>query len=388
MNAVLSTEPVGCPPAVSQPFLHSAAPAPRLKVGVLIDAAGMPSYGRSILGDLLRANFVELALVVVAAPSKESGGPRGAGGMAFRAYAAYLESRYHAEPDPLDPVDCTDLFPRLAPISVEVVDSEDARVFSSEAIAHIAAARIDVLLDFGTRPARGQAVFTASQGVWRYHFGDSRKYPAGSGFLREIVDRSPLSGIELVKLGPDIAHDQVLMRALFSTVPFLSRKANRFGPIWGSRHFVIQSLWNIHNRGIELLASAASPDAGAALERRPRALPRVPGNLEIARWLLDETSRRILNPLWHKSDGWRWRIGIRRSKTPLFLDTSADSLRRFHWIDSPPGQYWADPFLFDWGGYNLDFLRASRSAAAPRGNPLRASDRRWAAGGYALCTAS
>ena len=119
---------------------------------------------------------------------------------------------------------------------------------------------------FRSQPARATSLPATRHGIWRYHFGDRRLYPLGSGFLREIIDGLPLTGIELIQLGPVVQEDVTLMRALFRTIPFPSRQANRFAPLWGARHFVIQCLWTL---------SQGSPESVADPEVMN--IPRVPG---------------------------------------------------------------------------------------------------------------
>src|SRR5262249_19068534 len=158
------------------------------------------------------------------------------GGIALRAYAALVESRYHVQPDPLEPVPCEDLLSGVPRLMRPAVSSGETMV------AALATTPVDVIIDFGSEPARELATYPR-HGIWRYHFGDRRRYPLGSGFLREIIDGISLTGIELVRLGRTAADDLTVLRAMFRTVPFPSRQANRFGPLWGTRHFVIQGLW-------------------------------------------------------------------------------------------------------------------------------------------------
>jgi hypothetical protein len=52
----------------------------------------------------------------------------------------------------------------------------------------------------------------------------------------------------------------------------------------------------------------------------------------------------------------RWRIAIRRSRTPLHEDRSGSALQSFRWIDSPPDRHWADPTIFERGGQTWLFF--------------------------------
>jgi len=203
-----------------------------------------------------------------------------------------------------------------------------------------AAAPVDVIIDFGTQPARGSAMTPyARHGIWRYHFGDRRRYPLGSGFLREIIDGIPLTGVELIRLGRTVADDVTLLRAVFRTATIPSRQANRFGPLWGTRHFAIQGLWALRH---------ASPEAWVTPETQEISAPpvgRFPTATQFGRWLLGEIGGRAF-PLIRRVDRpLRWRIAIRRTRVPLHGDASRRSLQSFRWLEPPAGSQWADPVI-------------------------------------------
>ncbi|MBV8404242.1 MAG: asparagine synthase (glutamine-hydrolyzing) [Gammaproteobacteria bacterium] len=328
------------PPRVSNLFLHDPGSRPRLRVALLVDAEGIPAYARGVIEDLCRADYVDIAFVAVNAAAAAGGPTRD--GVALRAYASLVESRYQLHPDPLELVDCDDLLagvPQLAWPPAGAVSGGDQEVDSP------VQSPLDVILDFGGRPARQLSPTAARHGVWRYHFGDRRLYPLGSGFLREIIDGAPLTGIELVRLGAHADDDVTLMRTLFRTVPFPSRQANRFAPVWGSRHFVIQSLWTLrqapapHLPHPELHAHAGSAAAG-----------RTPTVAQFGRWMVGELGSRAF-PLFRRVDRpLHWQIALRRTRRPLYEDASRAALQSFRWIESPPDRHWADPTIFEHDG--------------------------------------
>jgi len=316
------------PPRVSSLFLHSDNPLPRLRVGLVVDATGIPGYARGVIEDLRRANYVDIAFVGVN-PSRADGDSNSQEqGLALRAYGVLVESRYQMHPDPLEPVACDDLLagvPRVAwPIALATVP--------------------DAIIDFGAHAARESSPPVTRYGLWRYHFGDRQLYPLGSGFLQEIIDGLPLTGIELIRLGPTAGADTTLMQALFRTVPFPSRRANRFGPLWGARHFVIQSLWALRQG-----SPAAVPTTEVA-NVSGRSAKRSPTTAQFGRWILVELGRRALPLLRRVDRPLHWRIAIRRTATPLYEDASHSALQSFRWIDSPPGSNWADPAIFERDG--------------------------------------
>ena len=326
------------PPKLANLFLYSRTCRRGSGSHCSIAKVGIPAYRLVVIEYLCHANYVEIAFVGVNAPAATDGaGARE--GVVVRAYASLIEARYQTHPDPLERVSCDDLLagvPRLAwPLGDSARGGE-----MTPATAALAAAPVDVILDFGAWPARQLLRPAPRHGVWRYHFGDRQLYPLGSGFLREIIDGVPLTGIELVRLGARQDEDVTLMRALFRTIPFPSRQANRFAPVWGTRHFVIQSLWTLQHSCALGVVTAGETASVHPVERTPTVA-------EFGRWMLGELGRRAF-PLFRRVDPpLHWRIAIRRSRTPLYEDASRSALQSFHWIDSPPDRHWADPTIFE-----------------------------------------
>ncbi len=341
---------MNAPPAVSNLFLSSDGAAPPLRVGLLIDERGIPGYARGIIEDLRLANYVDIALVGVTSGATNASSAAPESGLVLRAYATFIEPRYQMHPDPLVSVSCEDLLTDVPRVSLHIERRGDSCTLSSAGLAAIATAQLDVIIDLSGRPVRQVLLPATRHGVWRYHFGDRRLYPAGSGFLREIIDGMPLTGIELTRLGSSDGDDVTLLRALFRTVPFPSRQANRFAPIWGTRHFVAQSLWSLRH---------GSRDAPATLG--PGLTPRnsggrVPTVGQFARWMLGEVGGRVFPLFRHVDRPLHWRIAIRRARVPLYEDSSRPALQSFRWVDSPPSCHWADPVIFEREGQTWLFF--------------------------------
>ena len=341
---------MNAPPAVSNLFLSSDGAAPPLRVGLLIDERGIPGYARGIIEDLRLANYVDIALVGVTSEAAKASSAAPESGLVLRAYATFIEPRYQMHPDPLVSVSCEDLLIDVPRVSLPVDLHGDSRALASAGLAAIATAQLDVIIDFSGRPVRQVLLPATRHGVWRYHFGDRRLYPAGSGFLREIIDRTPLTGIELTRLGSSDADDVTLLRALFRTVSFPSRQANRFAPVWGTRHFVAQSLWSLRHGSRD---DTGTPGAGL-VSGNPGG--RVPTVAQFARWMLGEVRGRVF-PLFRQVDRpLHWRIAIRRTRVPLYEDSSRAALQSFRWVDSPHACHWADPVIFEREGQTWLFF--------------------------------
>jgi asparagine synthase (glutamine-hydrolysing) len=335
--------PKRAPPAVSSLFLHSDTSVP-LRVGLLVDESGIPAYARGVVQDLRRARYVDIAFVLVCPRIENAVSDPREGGIALRAYAALIESRRQINPDPLDLVSCDDLLRGVRRLNWPVSRLGGGATGVAPEGAATSAATVDVIIDLGSQPACATSLPATHHGVWRYHFGDRRLYPLGSGFLREIIDGLPLTGIELIRLGRVVQEDVTLMRALFRTIPFPSRQANRFAPLWGARHFVIQCLWTLSQGSLE---SVAEPEMMSV----PRySVKRVPTVMQFGRWMLGELGSRAFPWLRRVDRPLHWRIAIRRTRVPLYEDWSDQALQSFRWIKSPSGRQWADPVICERDG--------------------------------------
>ena len=329
----------GSPPPVADLFLRSESLNPALRVGVLVDEAAIPAYARRIIESVRAANYCELSTIVIARPSTDGHPLDRNKGFALKAYEIFIEPRSRKQPDPLAPVDCADLISDVPKILIGATESDGGRSFTEKDLETLRDLQLDVLVDFGRIAPRGASLPHTQQGVWRYHFGDRRHYPKGSGFLRELIDGCPLSGIELIRLGPASDADATILGAQFSTAPFPSSRDNRFAPVWGACHFVVQALWDTHQR------PPAAESVQAPSSRTPPVVDRLPSNTEVVRWMAGQARRRS-NPLRERPNGpVDWQIAIRRSQTPLYADASIAALKAFRWLESYTGCHRADPVV-------------------------------------------
>ena len=331
----------------SDQFAVSEFPEPRLRFGIVVDSNGMPAYAKRILEEVQRTNFVDVVAIIACSRLPHEIQGRSRPDLGIRIYDFITSRRQMIEWDPLRVIGYDEILGKNAPELLRVLP-EDLQANIATRLSNVAQEMaLDVLFDVTSQGAPRQAVPYLGIGLWRYHFGDSRRYPAGSSFWREIVDTAALSGIELQSIGSTSEDDRILARALFSTSPFQSRRANRQAPLWGSTHFVVQALWEAQ-RSIALAVPNRSRSAGPGL-----VLSSTEASTELLRtprWLAREAYRRSVRRLRSSTVGNQWRIAIRRSSIPLPLDTSFLSLSKFRWLDCPLDRYWADPCLFETPG--------------------------------------
>ena len=133
--------------------------------------------------------------------------------------------------------------------------------FPPEVVEEVRRRDLDVILRFGFNILRGDILSACRYGIWSYHHGDNEFYRGGPAHLWEMVEGQPLSGVILQVLSEDLDAGFVLCKALFPTRSYVSLARNRFGPYWGTVHFVIWKLFELHRYGWDFLKSRAVPPA-------------------------------------------------------------------------------------------------------------------------------
>lgn len=348
MTTSPSSSESGSIPSISKPFLSSHGTGPKLRVVVLVDEEGVPRYGRAVIDDLLRADFVQLIGCLSAA------GPAHArqrtGGWAFRLLCKYVESRRRAATDAFERVGCADLLAGSGGESVAINSSRRSGLDPDELSSRLREWNPDVVVDLSSAAPRGEFCAIPRHGFWRFHFGDSRRYPDGSEFLREIIDQVALTAVELNAIAPDRASDRVLCRAEFSTAPSPAT-LNRSGPVWSAQHFVIQQLWKLH----ALAPTAQCKPMHSTSMHGPARAVRPPSGASIALWFSERSARRLRGGK-PPNQALTWRLAIRKCTVPLHVNPSTDALGDFRWLPAARGHSWADPRLFGHGSSNWLFF--------------------------------
>ncbi len=346
-----SSEPANIP-SISMPFLSSEGTGPKLRLAVLVDEEGVPRYGRAVIDDLLRADFVQVVGWLRISTARQRRMTQRSSGLAFQLFCKYIESRYRAAPDPLEMVDWEGLLVGTEPESIQILTEEASDTDPGKLRSRLRELNPDIVVDLSSAALRGEFCAIPRYGFWRFHFGDSRRYPNGSGFLREIIDGEALTAIELNNIAADRAFDQVLCLAQFSTEPYPSRLMNRLGPVWSAQHFVIQQLWKLHAVGPAALRKRVhSPGM-----RITGKAGRLPSGASIAWWLSRQIARRLRGERKIANKELTWRLAIRKCAVPLHLNTSSDALTEFRWLPTERGHSWADPRLFSHGSSNWLFF--------------------------------
>lgn len=338
-------------------YLHSQCRAKPLRLGVMVDGFFLPAAFRRILTDILNSDFARLELAVVhqhSAPAQPTAENKISAKLAAFSdrdlrshffYALYqkLDSRLASRPDPLEMIDCSDLLTGLPRLDVVPVAKRFVHRFPPEAMSALKSYDLDVLLRFGFGILRGEVLKGARYGIWSYHHGDNEFYRGGPPMFWELVEESLYTGVVLQVLTEELDDGQTLCKAMFPTKRGLWRHENAFAPFWGSTHFVIRKLHELHERGWEHVEKACLPQKPY---RGKSAVYRAPSNGEFVRWFAPRIVGKVVraaNPF-RKTQRYHWRICLARRNACRVSEPN--KAIQYKWMPAPPGHMYADPFLF------------------------------------------
>ncbi len=355
-------------------YRQSTAAKPKIRVGLMLDSPVLPACFARVVDDILHSNFAELSFLLYNASAKKSTAQseprRSLSGRTLRflrtksirqnfLYQLYLNWNSAREPNVADPLavyNYSKILDNVPSIDIEPIAQKFTHRFTPEDVAAVRERNLDVLLRFGFNIIRGDILQSAHYGVWSFHHSDNDFYRGGPSHFWELVEQHPQSGVILRVLSDELDAGFVLAKGLFTTQQGVFLKRNRYVPYWGTTHFVIQKLYELHQYGWDFVKARAIPKAPYQGKRK---IYRSPTNWEMVKWvgpqLLKKVAQKTILHPFQPASHLHWRIAIRRSARTL-LEEGPQVLPSFKWIDAPRGHYYADPMLFEQGGKTWLFV--------------------------------
>ena len=188
-------------------FIEPAAPAPVLRVAVLMHAGRVPRFVLPLLDALARCSFVEMLRAEAPAPARVP--PRVPDdAWLYRLYAAVV-ARGATDREPY-----------------AYVDAEE-RVGSWNAAPVPAGRALDVVLDLTPGPARAELGAAARYGLWRFEPGAADGGLLDAPHMVEFLEGEPASSMRLVQHGPGPGQRALLASADASMVAGATVTASR-----------------------------------------------------------------------------------------------------------------------------------------------------------------
>ncbi len=352
-------------------YLYSPAQTPALRVGLLLDSYFLPAAFAEVIKDIQNSNFARITLLVFNEPAQSTTvAPvrrplivrllRLLSNQSQRRYLAWnlyckLDQKLAKNlPDPTALVDCSGMLEGIHQLHVAPITKGFVHRFPPEAVETLKEYNLDVLLRFGFNILRGDVLRAARYGIWSFHHDDNDHYRGGPACFWEMAEHNPLTGAMLQVLTEELDAGRALIKGLFATARGISLTQNRLQPFWGTTHFVIQKLWELHQHGWDFVESRILP---AAPYKGKRKIYRTPTNHQILRWFVPELLIKSSRRLFHLPTVYHWRMGLRLNASQHLSITSED-LHNFHWIESPPGYFYADPFPVEHSGRQWVFFES------------------------------
>ncbi len=226
----------------------------------------------------------------------------------------------------------------------------------SDTIAEIRSHKLDVLLYLGEHRLARAALSLAHFGVWSLRTGDDASGFDDTKFFLDIYGDNVVSAIALSVATNDAPAGRILAKGSFGARRN-SWLLNCSQPYWSAVTFALQKLRELNEHGWERFAHNAP-----IIDQRETARTSLPlTSQDVARWWatrnLKQLADRPKEPLEN-----HWRIATRVGKSPALADSATPDLSDFRLHESPPGHYYADPFLIQEAGKHWLFFEDYRYA--------------------------
>jgi hypothetical protein len=313
---------------------------PALRVGLLADSLTQPRWVSKIINDIQSSGFAKICLVVK--NEAEVGQPRGRlrsywKNRKYLLYAFYnrVDDRVSLpEENAFEDVDTEELLADVPVLGVLPIMKKFSDWFPEDAVAEIRAHDLDVVISFGFRILRGEALRIAKHGVWSYHHGDNLVNRGGPAGFWEVMEGSAVSGAVLQILSEDLDNGEVINRAWSRTSDRFSVKGSRNNLYWRSSSFVMRKLRELHATG------KVASDSNVFRPYYNR-LHKMPTNMELLPRLCKLSLAYAAQKLRYSLYFDQWQLAYRFRTSP---DDPNNSFYRFNSLVPPKDKFWADPF--------------------------------------------
>jgi hypothetical protein len=344
---------------LTQYFMRSPGSGPRLRIGVLLDTDQISKPLADVLDHVRRADFTELVVRIYnATPAYNPAGTRPP--LPIRAARVLLDSQkrsrllwsFYDRVDRrlaadarrrIDPVDVSAALNDVPRIDVQPITKGFVHRFPPEAVEAVRGYDLDVILRFGFNILRGDILQCARYGIWSFHHGDNDYYRGGPPHFWELVEQHPLSGVMLQILNEALDAGRVLCKGWAPTESTLLLSNNRVQPYLLGATFVIRKLFELHRGGMAELEAKAVPAAPYIGKQK---IYRAPTNWQVIQFFGPRLIKKALARPFRRLPVQHWRMAFRIGRPLRLRPGTAPDLTGFHWVESPCGRFYADPFLF------------------------------------------
>lgn len=321
-----------------------------LRLGIVLDSYQVPAWVCYLLRKLSNASLVDLCLVALD-ESRKTAAKKNRPPLLFRLWMAFDRRIRRPASDALKSEDCRELLNNGQHWNPSVVRTNLSSPTSND-LALLKEARLDLLLHLGSGELSKQLAECAQSGIWLLQDSDLRDASEVPGQFWDIYD-----GIPVITRGPRVVEcigncTRVLYRSRGIT-NMLSLVRNQNAAWWNLAEFLVGKL----SRGRAVRERAAKFRAAHA--PRQKAHTRTLGSIRMASFLM----RLALRTLHHEFNKCffeeQWRIVVQAADKDKLLPTASGT---FFCIDPPRDRFYADPFVIERSGRTYIFFEDYRFA--------------------------
>ncbi len=207
----------------------------------------------------------------------------------------------------------------------------------------------DVAVYLNEHPLKGACAGLARRGVWSLAFGGITANEAGFLFARDIMGRSEVMELCLVKHTTRWSHGSVLHRYATGKRQSLFYLYTATDPLTAVGSLIARKLHDLLESGSSDGRAATS---GAELELRERR----PSAVQLLQYIAGRARHRLLGSTLHSRRQKQWFIAWRGDTRQFTVNNSQFRTGGFRDFRGRPGMGYADPFPFVWRGRNLLFI--------------------------------
>jgi hypothetical protein len=196
---------------------------------------------------------------------------------------------------------------------------------------------LDVLLCATSIPLTGPCTGLARVGVWSFFFGEPEFAGFRPHYWREVYESLSVSRLLLTAHRDRFECRELLAECVTATDPSLLFTRNQLAPLAAASELFCR----------QLVQSATSQPISACAEISPNASPpRWPSVMETASFAIGKLARSARLNFAMRDRVLEWFVAIRSAPPGIALENPAAGMP-FRAISTPPGHYYADPFLVE-----------------------------------------
>lgn len=311
-------------------------PVRPVRVGLALDSTMQPRWVEHALGLIANGQAARVTTMITCplATGAAGGAGRNRSHALYRRFIQADRRIFRRQPDPTERVDLSSMLRETATIRIT-----DETPLSPDVVSALVDADLDVMLCFGSPAVARHLIGYARHGAWFYP-----DLLAVDGTERPVGFEATVAGGDVVTTSlNELTPEGTPGRSLYAAVSAV----NRYSPHYTDRR-VKWTMATFPARVLETLVKTGKlpgvsiREAGPGNRERTTAIPGNIRMLGIAARLGTRLAAHAVRAALYRSE---WAIACRADPDLSVASLSRSSdLGAFTFIDSPPDQFWADPF--------------------------------------------